>query len=383
MAGAAGAGGAAPTYKGLVAYLRRVEGLLDAGGVDPEVAASLEAAMEPPPPAAEGELSMDADAEAAATANGADLARQLFVANVLEEVRDRAFRLSCDTYASRCLEKLVGLCDAHQLGYFLGRITCDKLPALASHRCGSHVLQAAVGRLAVLSAGEVAAAYPGGQGDAKAQRKRKRRRRKSKRGELDDMELDLGAIDGLLPAPAFPSSPHRDEDGQGNDDDDDDDDKDADDGTTNNTGTANAAGPSSATFMLLHLASLVGQQAAALMTDNHASHIVRALVLVLAGVPPSQSKAVRSQSSRAFRQTFKGGPPPETAEAAEAAEGAAAAAGRWKGPAGLARPSAETPPSFGRALRFLANQLVDLVRSIHCLVCILQCPLLGQGHQLK
>ena len=66
--------------------------------------------------------------------------RNIFVDNVLDEVKGNEYRLSCDMRCSSAFEKIVRICTPVQLATLFNRLT-ESLDDLVVSRCGSHVLQ--------------------------------------------------------------------------------------------------------------------------------------------------------------------------------------------------------------------------------------------------
>jgi len=81
---------------------------------------------------------------------------QLFVANVLEEVKTAEFRLACDNHCSRIIEKLLKISDGVHVAS-LATALQPHLPKLVVHRYGSHVVEGLVQAVARLSAAQLAA----------------------------------------------------------------------------------------------------------------------------------------------------------------------------------------------------------------------------------
>ena len=164
--------------------------------------------------------------------------KEVFVNNVLEEIKGQEYRLSCDMHCSGAIEKLVHAADAKQLALLLHRLY-DHREDLLTSRCGSHVVQAMVERMpALMSAGDPTAKDKGKEHGKKEEEKEEER------------------------VPALSQQ-------------------------------------------LLDLANLFTSNLTAFLVDTYASHVLRALLCVLGGLPlKSVAGTVRSRSSQSYRHTF-------------------------------------------------------------------------------
>jgi hypothetical protein len=72
--------------------------------------------------------------------------RDIFVSNVLQELQHNVYRTCCDLVCSRVLEKLFNICSAEHVAQY-ARLVTPYMKDLALNRCGSHVLQAMIGRV--------------------------------------------------------------------------------------------------------------------------------------------------------------------------------------------------------------------------------------------
>jgi nucleolar protein 9 len=79
--------------------------------------------------------------------------RNVFVDNVLEEIKGSEFRLACDMRCSGAIEKIVRICTPQQLATLFHRVS-EHVDGLLVSRCGSHVMQGIVERLSSLFAEE-------------------------------------------------------------------------------------------------------------------------------------------------------------------------------------------------------------------------------------
>lgn len=75
---------------------------------------------------------------------------QLFVANVLEEVKASEFRLACDNHCSRVIEKLLKVSEAEHVASLATSLQ-PHFSKLVVHRYGSHVMEGLVQAVARLS----------------------------------------------------------------------------------------------------------------------------------------------------------------------------------------------------------------------------------------
>ena len=79
--------------------------------------------------------------------------KELFLGNVLEEIKGKEKRLACDLHCSRVLEKFISQALPETLSTLLAALAPD-FPDLLCNRYGSHVLQAAISAIHRLDANE-------------------------------------------------------------------------------------------------------------------------------------------------------------------------------------------------------------------------------------
>lgn len=219
--------------------------------------------------------------------------RRLFVANVLRETRPNAYRMACDMHCSRVMEKLVRLCSPAQAARLL-RVLRPDYERLVTQRCGSHVAQA----LAALAAKHCAA---------------------EDEPDADERQRAAAAVHGPSTAGAEGEAGEEDEgeehdggEGQNNayardaaEDDDDDDEAEAEDDAEDEVDTdggRGAGGRRALAACTLEAAAFLRENIADAVSDVYASHVLRTMLLVLAGLPPDQ--APRARASQDYHNTF-------------------------------------------------------------------------------
>eukprot|EP01147_Barroeca_monosierra_P003058 gene3058-5836_t len=121
----------------LLDYLRRVEERLDAATKADESSPAIEST-----PDNDDRVGFDSDED-----------RNVFLNNVLEELRDRLFRVACDMRGSRVLEKMATYFDMDHLATLLEGLQSHMYEAV-TNRYASHVLQTVSSKLRYLSSSD-------------------------------------------------------------------------------------------------------------------------------------------------------------------------------------------------------------------------------------
>jgi nucleolar protein 9 len=227
---------------------------------------------------------------------GAPPEAALVVANVFAELRGKEARLAQDLACSRVLERLVAVASPAQLRALFAALHPHR-EALAANRFGSHVLQAMLARLAAVLVGRVPEAAEGGAGGAGGE-------------AAAEQAPEPDAFDEAVVKAA-----------------------------------AEIEVPDTLLAHLLQMCSLLQGELAFYLADNFASHVLRTLVRVLAGLPaPAAQGQGRSRKSATYRDTVI---PLKTSKTAASEEEAVSAAPR--------------PPVFARLLDSLGASIQSLV----------------------